>query len=1190
LNLRLFGPFTLTREGESQPRLRLRKEQWLLALLALRHGEAVDRAWLAGTLWPDSDATLSLYNLRRVLSALRRALGSEAVRLLTPTPQTLRLDLTSATVDVVAFDAAIARGDVASLEEAVALYRGPLLEECAEEWVLEERGAREQALLAALETLAADDLARSAPESAERRLRRAVAVDPLRESVHRALMQALAARGSLAAAVQVYRDLRLLLHRELNAEPDPLTRALYQTLREGAQRKAAPGSWLLAPGQGSQQLSSSALDIPSPARSQEPGARSGSAATLTFLFTDIEGSTRLWESEPEAMGEALARHDALLRDAIEASGGKVFKTWGDQFCAAFAVAPDAVAAALAIQRALHAPLDEQESSLLPRLAVRCALHSGLAESRAGDYFGPTLNRVARLLEAGHGGQILLSQATYDLARDHLPESGEGRDLGEHRLKDLIRPERVYQLTAPGLPDTFPPLQSLASRPNNLPSQPTPLLGREAEREAARELLLGGEVRLLTLYGPGGTGKTRLSLQLAADLLHQFADGAFFVSLAAIVTPTLVELAVAEALGVRVSNGDARETLRTFLSERELLLVLDNFEQVIAGAPVVAELLAAAPRLTVIVTSREPLRIRGEREFGVPTLSTPDLQHLPPLAALSQYAAVALFVERATAVRPDFAVTNENAPAVAAICHRLDGLPLAIELAAARVRILSPQALLARLERPLQLLTGGARDLPARQQTLRGAIAWSYDLLRDEEKQLFRRLAVFAGGWELDAAEAVCSDMEIDLLEGLESLTEKSLLRAGESGSEPRFTMLETLREFGWERLVEAGEAPETRRRHARFLRTIAEEAEPSLRGAHRGPWLERLKREHDNLRAALAWLIESGEEEAAELASRLHWYWLFRVPFQEGSDWLAKAARCVPQRTLLRAKTLHTAGSLAWAGGVGADACRWLEESAAICRERGEREQLGHVLRELTMALVLQGEVARSRSIGEESVRLLREAGSRWALALALYNLGYAAQNGDDLSEAERFFRESHELFAAEGDPWGISVADVGLGTIACRRGDAAASQQYLEEAVRLSRRVDDLWAVAEALCMLGEVLHWRGDPDAAEQHYREALRLYRQVGDRASVRLVLQDMGISALAQGDLPRAVKRMAAATANGAGPGAMKWGAVTQAADVERALARARKELGDEAFATTWREGETLSLEQAILAALADDDRG
>ena len=489
------------------------------------------------------------------------------------------------------------------------------------------------------------------------------------------------------------------------------------------------------------------------------------------------------------------------------------------------------------------------------MRVRMALHTGAAEEQGGDYFGPPLNRVARLLSAAHGGQVLLSLPTQELVRDVLPLDSELRDLGEHRLKDLARPERGYQLVAPDLPADFPSLRTLESRPNNLPMQPTLLVGREREVEDVRGRLLAPEVRLLTLTGPGGTGKSRLALQSAADLIEEFEDGVFFVALATLTDHTLVTSSVAQVLGVRESGDQPLlEGIKDYLQDKRLLLVLDNFEQVLEAAPQAGEILSAAPRLKVLATSRIPLGIYGEREYAVPPLAIPDPKRLPTLEVLSQYEAVRLFIERAEATKAGFEITSENAPAVAEICARLDGLPLAIELAAARIKLLPPSSILARLTNRLKLLTGGARDLPERQRTLRGAIEWSHTLLDEGEKTLFARMAIFSGGRTLEAIEAVCDaqgDLPMDAFDSVSSLVDKSLLRQEEGPEgEPRFMMLETIQEYAREKLRESGEAEEIGHAHARHFLGLAEEAE--LTGPEQAWWLERLEAEHDNLRTTLA--------------------------------------------------------------------------------------------------------------------------------------------------------------------------------------------------------------------------------------------------------------------------------------------------------------------------------------------------
>jgi predicted ATPase/class 3 adenylate cyclase len=598
--------------------------------------------------------------------------------------------------------------------------------------------------------------------------------------------------------------------------------------------------------------------------------------TVTFLFTDIEGSTKLWEDDAPAMRVALARHDDVLRSAMGEHGGYVFKTVGDAFCVTFTTAPDALEAALEAQRRLLSSEWKQTGPL----RVRMALHTGAAEEREGDYFGPPLNRVAKLLSAAHGGQVVLSLPTQELVRDQPPTGTSLRDLGERRLKDLFGPERVFQLLAPELPSEFPPLRTLDAYRNNLPIQPTPLIGREKEVAEVCERLRSSEVRLLTLTGTGGTGKTRVGLQAAAEVLEEYVDGVFFVSLAAIIDSTLVAATVAGTLGVKETGGQPLlESLKDYLREKRILLLVDNFEHLLEAAPMVSELLSAAPNLKVLATSRIPLRLYGEHEFAVPPLTLPDPERaLPSVEDLIQYEAVRLFVERAQAANGDFRVTNDNVPAVAEICHRLDGLPLAIELAAARVKVLPPQKLLERLSDRLRLLTGGARDLPERQRTLRSTIEWSYGLLEEGERTLFARLAVFSGGCTLEAIEAICDaygGLPVDVLDGVSSLVDKSLLRQEEGvGGEPRFVMLETIHEFARGKLEQSGEAEDLHRLQARYVIALAEEAELILGQLEQGGWLERLETEHANMRAALSWLMQHGEAELGlSLAAALWPFW-----------------------------------------------------------------------------------------------------------------------------------------------------------------------------------------------------------------------------------------------------------------------------------------------------------------------------
>jgi predicted ATPase/class 3 adenylate cyclase/DNA-binding CsgD family transcriptional regulator len=598
------------------------------------------------------------------------------------------------------------------------------------------------------------------------------------------------------------------------------------------------------------------------------------AGTVTLLFIDIEGSTRLLQQLGELYGDMLASCRQLLRAAFQQWNGNEVDTQGDAFFVTFARATDAVSAAVDMQRALASNVWPNEVEV----RVRIGVHTGEPQLSAGDYVGLDVHHAARIMSAGHGGQVLLSQTTRELVKYDLQEGVSLLDLGEHQLKDLQHPDHLYQLNIAGLPSDFPPLKTLDSHPHNLPVPPTPLIGRELQVAAILRLFSREEVRLVTLTGAGGTGKTRMALRVAAELYDAFPDGVYFVNLAPISDPDLVIPTIAQVLDVEdVAGQPVLDLLGISLREKNLLLLLDNFEQVVDAAVQVAQLLTSCPKLKMIVTSRMALHVQAEHEFAVPPLAVPDTKRLSDVVALSQYEAVALFIQRAQAVKPGFSVTNANAAAIAEICVRLDGLPLAIELAAARIKVLPPQALLARLGQRLAVLTSGARDVPARQQTLRNTIAWSYQLLQASEQRLFRRLSIFVNGCMLDAVEVVCAALDSDpaarqVLDGVASLIDKNLLQPAEQGgNEPRLVMLETIREYGLELLSESEEMEMTREAHAAYYLVLVERAESELQGTQQALWEEWLEQEYDNLLAAWKWAVEQGKTgQRVEMVMRLY--------------------------------------------------------------------------------------------------------------------------------------------------------------------------------------------------------------------------------------------------------------------------------------------------------------------------------
>ncbi|MDQ4099170.1 MAG: NB-ARC domain-containing protein, partial [Chloroflexota bacterium] len=760
------------------------------------------------------------------------------------------------------------------------------------------------------------------------------------------------------------------------------------------------------------------------------------SGTVTFLFTDVAGSTRLWQDHPDAAAPALARHFALVRGAVESEEGTVFKIVGDAVCAAFSSAPRAVAAALSAQRALT---EEVWGSTGP-LRVRMALHSGEALHQDRDYFGPPLNRVARILSVAHGGQVLLSAAAQELARDAMPDGASLLDLGEHRLKDLYRPERIFQLVHPSLHRDFPPLRSLDARPHNLPAQPTPFVGRESEITQVADLLKRDDVRLVTITGPGGVGKTRLSLQVAADVLDAFPDGCWFVDLASIRDPDQLPGAIAGVLGVREEgNRPLAEVLTNHLEERALLLVLDNLEQVTAGASTIADLLAAASRIKVLVTSRVRLALRGEHEVVIDPLPTPDPGHLPPVDQLSQYAAVQLFIQRAEAAKHGFAVSNATAPVIAEICYRLDGLPLAIELAAARIKLFTPEALLKRLESRLPVLTGGARDLPSRQRTLRDAIDWSHDLLQSSEQALFRRLAVFAGGATFEAAEVVANpEGDLDLFEVLPSLVDQSLVRQVEDpDGEPRFVMLQTIREFGLEQLARTGEEVTMQRAYAAYAVTMAEAIAPKLIGPEQTMAYARLDSEYANLRSALSWSLDQGEGEIALRVGAALWrYWMTRGLLSEGRRLLDRALNMDASAAgpEVRATALYGAGALAEGQHDYARSKEAYDASLVLCETQGDRRGMARALAGLGSVAITQGHFDEAETLYAQTQAVATEAGDRWTVMVATLNLGNVALYRNELALATERYEIALRVLREVGDRNGISAALSNLGVIAERR------------------------------------------------------------------------------------------------------------------------------------------------------------
>jgi predicted ATPase/class 3 adenylate cyclase len=875
---------------------------------------------------------------------------------------------------------------------------------------------------------------------------------------------------------------------------------------------------------------------PPPARAQVPELPTG---TVTFLFTDIEGSTRLLQQLGGRYPAVRDEHAAILRRAIRDRDGVEVSTEGDSFFAAFASPVAAVGAAVAAQRGLAAhPWPEGFA-----VRVRMGLHTGEGVLGGDNYVGIDVNRAARIAGAAHGGQVIVSGATRGLVEHAVPEGTSVRDLGEHRLKDLNLPMRLYDLVIEGLPADFLPPRTLDARPGNLPAQLTSFVGRERETAEARRLL--GRTRLLTLTGAGGTGKSRLALQVAAELLPGYRDGAFFADLSSVTDTDLVPAVLARALRVPQAPGrPVLEALRDHLRDRQLLLVADNFEQVRQAGAVVEELLAAAPGLRVLATSRVALSLRGEQELVVPPLALPDPARPPDPEALGRSDAVRLFVERAQAVRPSFELTEENAQAVAGICARLDGLPLAIELAATRTKVLTPEQILPRLQRSLTLLTGGARTLPDRQRTLRGAIAWSYDLLPAAEQRLYARLSVFSGGWTLASAEAV-GDPEalgLDPLEATTSLVEQSLATTGAAAGGPRFSMLETIREFGREQLAASGELDEVARRHASWFLDLAVAAEPHLGGADQGEWLDRCEQEHANLRAALRWAVEAGETDRAQEAAGAIWrFWQQRGHLAEGRRWLEELLAMPSGQgpTPARAKALAGAGGIAW----------WQEDITA------------------------------ARGYYQEALAIARRLGDPARTAQALYDQSFVAGAAGDFDGAFGLLEESLELARLAGDEPGAARAEWMLVIRELAAGDWDRALPVAERAVATWRRLGDRLQMADGLVWLGVCYIRAGRPADARSAIREALELFRAVDSPMGIVSVILGLSYLARWEGRYQDAVRLAGAAESlreqvGGRPPLGFLAGFL---GDPE---AEARARLPADAAQQAWEEGRRLGVEEAL----------
>ncbi len=909
--------------------------------------------------------------------------------------------------------------------------------------------------------------------------------------------------------------------------------------------------------------------------------------TVTFLFTDLEGSTRLWEEHPEAMKDSLARHDEILRDAVESNGGYVVKLTGDGVHAAFGTADAAVAAAVAGQVAMAA----EEWTKTGSLRVRMGLHTGSAELREGDYYGTATNRAARLMSIANGGQVIVSNATEELVRDVLPEGVGLTDLGEHQLADLGRPERVFQVLHPSLEEQFPPLRSVSAYPGNLPHQRTAFIGRGDELGDVTTAI--GRSQVVTLTGVGGVGKTRLAIQAAAESVHRFPDGVWFVDLGPVADASFVPAAVATALQLpERRQGSIDEGIVAALRRKHALLIVDNCEHVVeAVARVVDVIVSSCPGVAVLGTSREALGVEGEEAFAVAPLPLPATDDRD-LDALLASDAVCLFVERARGVRRDFTLNRDNAPAVAELCRRLDGIPLAIELAAARVQSMSPADVLDRLNERFRILTGGRRTVLERHQTLRAAVDWSYGLLEPAEQLVLARLSVFSGGFTLEAAESVVSGESVDrydVLDLLAALVAKSMLVADESQGTVRYRLLETIREYARDRLGEdAADDPEVvRDRHLAYYREFAVIAAPHLEGADDAAWNERLSDDDDNLRTALARARETGDGDALlAMSSALSRYWLVCGNRRDGVMWLEAAVAMAPN-----APPGIRAEALAWAGGHAADLGRYEEGRAMLdaslrCSADAGEPPLPFALQQLGVLELTASRLELAVERCEEAIAAARARGSKFEQLESLWSLGLVCALGGDEARAVPLTNDGVDRARQLGNRHGLAMALQAAGH-AQMNIDPPRAVALLEEAAHMVHGVGH--GISAQLFFFLGIAHLRvGEMALAARDIDEALAQFEQVGNNYYLSMAL---GLAAmLAAAHEPGTAARLLAA-ADRTREDLALTGAPKDVEAQRRTRERLENTMAPEAFKAAWDEGRAFDFDAAVelahgvLAALA-----
>ena len=923
--------------------------------------------------------------------------------------------------------------------------------------------------------------------------------------------------------------------------------------------------------------------------------------TVTFLFTDIEGSTRLAQEHPDHWESMRDRHDAILKSAIESHNGYVFQSVGDAFAAAFPSARDALLSAIKSQLDLA-----HENWAAAPIKVRMGIHTGQAEvQESGEYRGYlTLSRIQRLMSAGHGGQVLVSLATQELIRDDMPEGVTLHDLGELRLRDMSHPEHIYQLDIPNLPVDFPPIKTIDVARHNIPAQMTSFIGREKEMAEIKQAL--SDNRLVTLTGSGGAGKTRLSLEVGSQSLNEFSNGVWLAEFADVTDPGLVPQTLLSIFNLREdSHRSVSEVLIDYLRAKTILLLFDNCEHLIDACARISEsLLQACPKLRILASSREALGIAGEIAYRVPSLLTPDPVDLPSLDELGNMDSIRLFIERAATAKPGFQLTKDNASFIAQICSRLDGIPLALELAASRVKVLNPEQIAARLDDRFRLLTGGSRTALPRQQTLRAMIDWSYSLLTEQEKTLFRRLAVFVGGWTLEAAESVCADVEQDgilphdILDLLMRLVDKSLVTTEEVMGETRYHRLETIRQYSREKFFETNEVESIRNWHLNFFVRFAEQVDEHLKGRDQVLWQNRMWTEQDNLRAALEWGLNRNPDAALRIAGAANLFWTAGGYSAEGFRWTQNALEQteklpVPegisneQRLVARARALRGLTRLYLSLGDNANAKRVAEESVALYRQSADRRGLAFALVILAYPLEFLGERERAEAVLQESYSIARAEGDVYVICRSLNILARVISNlHQDRNLAQQYVEESYRLAKEAGLRSQEAQSSEILGFIAIDGENYDAARSHFKESVKVYDEIGATFNVFLEKSNLAHLERRTGNYETALEYYRETIVAFRDMGQTGAVSHQLECCGFIAIAQNQNKRALQLFAAANALREKAGTPMRPDEQTYFDEQLHGLRAKMDMTQ--YNSIWSEGRVMTMEQAIEFALEDNN--